>query len=244
MRQAFRSLKNKWTVTLISLMTAVCAFFLVIMIAEAAEYSVLITFENILDEKSAKAFSANLYAIITVMSYAAALFITVPITVGFKRVIFLAVKGKTPDIYDVFWCYSLRRLIRTVGLKFTVGLKIFLWSALFIVPAFLSQMLLGSFAAELVAVYVKFFLIGVGICVALAKLVSYSAADFNFFENEDMKTREIISKSVSLFGLRSGNFGTTALLYISLVPVLLTCVTVLPILKLFLLFSCPRFRKK
>ncbi len=229
MKKAAVSLKGKWLTVLLSLAATLCAFFLVAVIAEAAEYSASLTLDYVTDEKVKEAMLSNLYTVITVMAAAASLFVSVPIAVGFKRVILLIVRGEEVSVGDLFWCYSLRRLVRTVGLKITVAVKLSLWTALFTVPSYYSYYLINGFAAEWIAVYAKYLLLGIGVCVLAVKLVSYSAADFIFIQNEDMKTREIIKKSVSHFGLNGEGFGKTVLLCFALVPIAATSLLIFPI---------------
>lgn len=239
MKKAVSGLTGKWLTVLLSLAATLCAFFLVMVVSEAVEYSAALTLDYVADEKTREAMLSNLYTVITVMSAAATLLVAVPISVGFKRVILLSVRDENPSFADLFWCYSLRRLIRTAGLKFTVAIKLFLWTALFIIPSYLSYHIINGFAAEWIAVYVKYLLIGIGVCVFAVKLVSYSAVDFIFIQNEEMKSREIIKKSTSNFGLHGEAFGKTSLLYLALAPIILTCLLIFPLFYVIpFVFAC------
>ena len=238
-KKAVSCLKGKWLTVLLSLSATLCAFFLVTVIAEAAQYSASLTLDFVADEKVREAMLSNLHTVITVMNAAAMLLVSVPVLVGFKRVILLLIRGENASFADLFWCYSKDRIIRTVGLKSTVILKLFLWPALFIIPSYLSYEIINGFAAEWIAVYVKYLLMGIGVCVFAIKLISYSAVDFIFIKNENMKSREIIKKSVSNFGLHSDGFGKTALLYLTLTPVILTCLLVFPLFYVIpFVFAC------
>ncbi|GEM_PF-6000911 len=226
---SWQSLKNKWLIVLISFAVAFCAFSLTAMVAEMAQYVASLSYMYITDEKSVEALNSSLYTLFTVLSYASSLFINMPLFLGFERIVWTVVNGDTPSVSDTFWCYSLHRLIKAVGLKVTIGLRLSLWASVFFIPARLAEYYLPLITANWVAAYVKYLIIGIGVCFVLAKLISYSAADFIFFENETMKTSKIISSSAALLGIRSGNLGETILLMICLVPILLSCAVVLPL---------------
>ena len=85
MKKAVSGLTGKWLTVLLSLAATLCAFFLVMVVSEAAEYSAALTLDYVADEKTREAMLSNLYTVITVMSAAATLLVAVPISVLSER---------------------------------------------------------------------------------------------------------------------------------------------------------------
>ncbi len=227
-KHTFKSLRQRWLLILFAVTASFLAFAFVVLIGEAARFAALFCFRSASDAQIAVLWDRLDFAV-AVMSLASKLLISLPITAGFKRIMWLAVCGKRASESDIFWCYSLRRLFKYVLLKALVLIRTFLWSAAFIVPSLFADILVGRYFDGFISISVKCVLLGAGICAALIKLVSYSAVDFIFFEDTDMKPLEIIKKSTALFGLRGRAVDLVLLLYIVFIPIFLLSAAIIPL---------------
>lgn len=226
MRNANRRLKNRRLTLLAGLMLSVCSLTFVLFLSAAAQSALLRIYADSGNEGGIAAFSDKISLLVTAVAAVALLAVFEPLFMGFKRMVWLSMRGNTPCVSDVFWCYSPGRLFRAVLLKWSVWLRLTVWLIVFLLPS----MIFSAFFDSKAAVFVKYLLLGTGICLFLIKLISYGAADYVFFEDEYKKTREIIASSVGLFGVRSGNFGFAALIFVTNAACAVLCSAVPPAL--------------
>lgn len=225
MRCAYIRLKNRRMLLLVGLMMSLCSLSLVLLLSALVQSALLRMYADSGIQVGVAAFSGKINWLITVVTAAALLVVFEPLFMGFKRMVWLCMKGNTPRVSDVFWCYSPGRLFRTALLKGSVWLRLTLWLIVFLLPS----MAFSAFFDSGAAVFIKYLLLGAGVCLFLIKWISYGAADYAFFADEYKKTREIISFSVGLFGVRSGNFACSAFTFVLTAVCTVLCVAVLPV---------------